>query len=135
MPDNLVINVGAGLSLGTIFVLLFAFLFQPVTVLSDAQLIAKTKEIRDVQYFLSKYPDSKVAISRDLKKATIAFSFSKQLAEPTSEYPNDIVRERVLAIIYQNSSDSAPEIRLYCIGTPNPLATQPSVVREIWLEE
>ena len=130
MSDSLAGTVAIALCLGIIFIVVFAFAFKPVTALSDAQLIAKSKQVRDVQNFLSKYPDAKVDVHRDLQKVTIAYGISKQFSDPTSIYPDGITRTRMLAIIFTNSStDGAADLRLYCAGIPETLST-PAFGRE-----
>jgi hypothetical protein len=49
-----------------------------------------------VQYFLAKYPDATVEVHGDAEKAIVAYIVSRQLLEPTDEYPNGIVRKRSL---------------------------------------
>ena len=125
MGDGASALVIAGLAIGFAFVLVFAFAFQPVTALSNEQLVTKSKEIGDVQHFLSKYPDAKVDIRRDLTKVTISYHISKHLSQPTDNYPDGVTRERILVITYnaKPESDGMLDLRMYCVGIPNPLAT------------
>ena len=120
MRDSLAGPATVAIGLGIVFVMMFSLAFAPVTTLSDAQLISRSKQIEDVQYFLAKYPDAMVEVHRDAEKATVAYIVSRQF-EPTDEYPNGVVRKRILAIDY--TGDSTFGMRMHCSGTPNPLAT------------
>ncbi len=124
MTDSLAGTVTVAIGLGVIFVVVFSLAFKPVTALSDEQLISKSKQVRDVQHFLAKYPDATVDVHRDSNKVTVAYSISKQLSEPTSAYPDGIIRKRILAVDYRDSvGDNVFGMHLHCAGTPDPLAT------------
>ncbi|AIC15761.1 hypothetical protein NVIE_015160 [Nitrososphaera viennensis EN76] len=97
--------VAVAISLGIIFIAVFAFVFKPITALSNEQLITKSKQVKDVQYFLSKYPDAKVDIQRDFVEVIVSYKASKQLSEPSDTYPNGFIREIILATVYKNSAD------------------------------
>jgi hypothetical protein len=76
-----------------------------------------------VQYFLAKYPDAMVEVHRD-PEVIVAYSISKQLLESTDDYPDGIIRKRILAIVYTESvGENTFDMRMYCTGTPNPLGT------------
>lgn len=116
--------VTIALFLGIFLIVMFAFAFKPVTALSNEQLIAKSKQVRDVQHFLSKFPEATVDVDRGIQEVAISYSIRKQFSEPSITYPNGFFREIILVTVYRNSaSDPLAELRFYCVGEPNPLAT------------
>ena len=82
------IPVIAGLSIGIAFVVSFAIVLRPDTMLSDEELVAKYSELEEVKYFLEKHPEAKADVSRNPYESYLGISYSveRQVAPPSELY-------------------------------------------------
>ena len=85
LTDKVVhVSVIAGLAVGIALIVVFASMFSPATAKTDSQLIESTRDLKEVRYFLSKYPEATVAVDRptyEAYRAVVTYSFDKQLCE------------------------------------------------------
>jgi hypothetical protein len=76
--------VVAGLALGVAFIIVFAITLKPDFLLSDDELVSKYSKIPEISYFLEKYPDAAVEVSRDPNEQYLGVSFTveRQVSPP-----------------------------------------------------
>lgn len=65
MADKLAVSIAAGLVLVVLVIVVAGFFAQPQTVpMPEDLLVTKTKGIEETEYFLAKYPDAEVQVTR-----------------------------------------------------------------------
>lgn len=84
-------------------------------------LISMSENTQEAKYFLSKYPDAQVDVQREVTRAMVSYTVTRQSGDPS----DPVERKRILVIIYDKASLTAEhsELRLYCVGTPATLST------------
>lgn len=82
--DSLVPAI-AGLAAGIAFVVLFAVVLKPDSMMSDDEIISKYSKIPEVKYFLDRYPDVNADVDRNPSSGflTISFAVERQIGQPT----------------------------------------------------
>ena len=133
MADRLTAPVIAGFAAGVLLVVTVVFLFRPVVSYSDSELIENAEHLKEVQFFLNKYPDAQPRVERHHYGSTdiiqVAFGIEKDVYEPAFDGVDDFGRTRELALILEYSQDlgashaSVPKMYVQCGG---PISTQES---------
>lgn len=125
--DNIV-PVFAGFAIGIALIAILAILFKPEVPISDGELLATTREIKEVQYFLSRYPDAKPKIEREdngeRERTTVTYALEKDVYEPAVTYGGEIGlggRTRELGLILEFREGlvrtiSNPRMHVQCGG-------------------
>lgn len=105
----------AGLTIGILLIGIFALMSKPVSAKTDEKLIAETKDLREVQYFLSKYPDSKTLVDRQANNiVVVSYQIDRIRCEPTGNFGDDCIRTLSLDVVIQPSDQI--EIVAGCLG-------------------
>lgn len=126
MSDGTILPVTAGLAIGVSLIIILALLFKPVEPLSDVELLAKTREIREVQFFLSEYPDAKPRIEREKygeqEITTVTYALERDVYEPAAAFGEigfGRIRELGLILEYYEvlgRMESNPRMHVQCGG-------------------
>jgi len=126
MSEGTILPVIIGVAIGISLIMILAFLFKPVESLSDAELLAKTREIQEVQFFLSEYPDAQPRIEREgngeQEITIVTYALEKDVYEPEAAYGEiGFGRTRELGLILEfrealGSMMSNPMMHVQCGG-------------------
>lgn len=102
--DTNLAAVIAGLAVGVLLIFIVALLFKPTLPLSDSELIESSKDIKEVQFFLSKYPEAKPRIERyhdGSNMILVVFGLEKDVYEPAFDDLVGFGRTRELALVLE----------------------------------
>ncbi|MEP0826452.1 MAG: hypothetical protein HRF40_13290 [Nitrososphaera sp.] len=112
MSDSAIIPVIAGLAVGIAWIALFALAYKPVTALTDAEMIEKTKAAREVQLFLQKYPHAKITVDRLERGTEVTFAAEKRVTNIVTSQ-DEITEKRLIASVDPYGAEGAA-LRLEC---------------------
>jgi hypothetical protein len=115
MSDSLV-PVIAGMAVGIAFIVLFSLAYKPAIQLSDAELIEKTKTMKEVQFFLQKYPDAKSGVDRSALPDSLYVTHSVQIKLANYGGMDDGIREKQLIVIVDPYGSNNMALSLSCLA-------------------
>lgn len=99
--DGLYAPVVAGLAIGILLVAIFALSFKPAFAKTDDELIAETKELKEVRFLLARYNDAKPIIDRETErgKVVVSYQVERLICEPTNRFGDDCTRTLALNVV------------------------------------
>lgn len=68
----------AGLVVGILLIAVFAIVFKPAFAMTDDELIAETRKLAEVEYFLTTYPDAAITIDRAINAKWVMVTYAVQ---------------------------------------------------------
>lgn len=116
VAGGLYVPVIAGLAIGILLVTILAFTFKPAFAKTDEELIAETKELKEVRFLLSRYNDVKPIIDRETERGEVVVSYQveRQICEPTNRFGDDCTRILALNVILPSIGPSY--VYVSCLG-------------------
>lgn len=113
--NGLYAPVIAGLAIGILLIAIFAFIFRPAIAKTDDELIANTKELPEVQYFLARYADAKIIVDRQPKDiVVVSYQITREICRFTDSLGNDCTRTLSLDVIMRPLDRT--QVQAACLG-------------------
>jgi hypothetical protein len=109
---DLMVPVMAGLAVGIAVIVLFSLTFKSPSSLTDTELIEKAKTSKQVQFFLQKYPEAKIAVDRLERGTEVSFLAEKQVTNLDAS--QDGVSEKRLTASVDPTGGDGIALRLEC---------------------